>query len=104
MATFLLLYAPGPAWVVGKPAAAQPPPDHGRYLLRLYARGNLRYAGPFTDDAGAAVVLEVGSADEAHAIARADPAVRAQVFVYACHPWELIPWEHYLEAGKPAQR
>jgi uncharacterized protein YciI len=73
-------------------------------LLRLYASGILRFAGPFTDDAGAAVVLDVAGVDEAHAIARGDPAVQAQVFVYACHPWQLIPWDRYLHPGTPMQR
>lgn len=97
MATFLLLYRPGPAWVDGKPVVEQPSPEHGRYLLRLYARGQLRWAGPLTDDTGAAVVVDVDTLDAAHALAQGDPAIRDEVFVYECHPWQLIPWEDYLK-------
>lgn len=97
MAIFIILYRPGPAWVAGKPVTEQPPAEHGHYLLQLYAAGKLRYAGPFEDDTGAAVVLEVADEHAAVAIACGDPAVQAQVFAYEIHPWQLVPWEHYLK-------
>ncbi|GAB3643373.1 YciI family protein [Spirosoma arcticum] len=60
--TFLVIYRPGLAWKTGQPASAQPPPEHGRYLLDLYKQGYLRSAGPFSDDMGAALVLEAPDA------------------------------------------
>lgn len=76
------------------------PPEHGRYLPGLYANGQLRFAGPWTNDAGTAVVLDVTTADEADAIARNDRAGGVCVRV---HPWELIPSDQYLQLRKPRQ-
>src|SRR5262245_43339159 len=55
--TYLVLYHPGPHWVAGKPIRQQPPKEHGKYLLDLYARGAMKSAGPFEDNTGAAVVI-----------------------------------------------
>jgi uncharacterized protein YciI len=97
--TFLLVYRPGPAWLPGKPVTEQPLKEHGRYMLSLYAKGVLKFAGPFTDDAGGAVVLEVDSEAQAREIVANDPAVVTRVFVHELHPWRLVPWEQYLKKG-----
>lgn len=94
---FLIIYRPGPAWKIGQPASAQPPPDHGRYLLHLYKQGQLRSAGPFGDDTGAALVLEAADEAQARALVNADPAVVNAVFEYELHPWALVPWESYVD-------
>jgi hypothetical protein len=52
-ATYLVVYRPGPSWVAGKPLAEQPLKEHGRYMLELYGKGTLKFAGPFLDDSGA---------------------------------------------------
>lgn len=54
---FLVIYRPGRSWVQGKTVKEQPLPEHGKYMLSLYAKGSMKFAGPFTDDAGGAVVL-----------------------------------------------
>lgn len=95
---FLIIYRPGPAWKTGQPASAQPPLEHGRYLLHLYKQGQLRSAGPFDDDTGAALVLEVFDEAQAKALVNADPAIVQAVFTYELHPWTLVPWEHYLNS------
>jgi uncharacterized protein YciI len=95
--TFLVIYRPGPAWVPGKPVKEQPPREHGKYLLGLFAKGSMKLAGPFTDNAGGAVVLEAADEAEATAIVKADPAVQKGVFLYDLHPWELVPWQKYLK-------
>jgi uncharacterized protein YciI len=77
--TFLVIYRPGPAWLVGKSVSEQPLKEHGKYMLGLYVKGSMNLAGPLTDNAGGAVVLEV--ADEAH-------------------PWELKPWDEYAKKVK----
>jgi uncharacterized protein YciI len=82
--------------VQGKPIKQQPPKEHGKYMLALFAKGTMKFAGPFTDDAGGAVVLEVAGEAEATAIVKADPAVQNGVFLYDLHPWELVPWEKYV--------
>lgn len=94
--TFLIIYRPGPAWKTGQPASAQPPPEHGRYLLDLYKQGELRSAGPFDDDTGAELVLEAADEAQARALVNADPAIVHGVFTYELHPWALVPWERYL--------
>jgi uncharacterized protein YciI len=93
--TYLVIYRPGPGWLPGKPLAEQPLRDHGKYMLSLYVKGLMKLAGPLTDDAGGAVVLDVADEAEARAIVAADPAVKSGLFVHEMHPWKLMPWEKY---------
>lgn len=101
-ATYLVLYRPGPAWLIGKSVMEQPLKEHGKYMLSLYIKGSMKLAGPLTDDAGGAVLLEVSNEAEAKAIVANDPAVKSGVFVYEMHPWKLLPWEK-LKAKAAAQ-
>lgn len=91
--TFLLIYRPGPAWPQGKNVSELPLKEHRNYMLSLYKKGVMKLAGPLTDNAGGAAVLEVSGESEAKAIAAEDPAVRAGIFVYELHPWAPVPWE-----------
>lgn len=95
--TFIVIYKPGAAWVKGKSVSEQPLKEHGKYLLGLYKSEILRFAGPFTDDAGGAAVLEVSDASEAKKILERDPAVTSGVMTYELHPWQLVPWESYVK-------
>jgi uncharacterized protein len=95
--TYLVVYKQGPAWLAGKPMAEQPLKEHGRYMLGLYTKGSLKWAGPFTDDAGGAAVFEAGSDDEARAIVAADPSVTSGIFVADLHPWRLVDWESHVK-------
>jgi uncharacterized protein YciI len=95
--TFLVIYRPGPGWLPGKPISEQPLKEHGKYMLSLYVKGSLRFAGPFTDNAGGAVVLDVAGESDAKAIVLQDPAVKTGVFVYELHPWRLVPWENHVK-------
>lgn len=79
--TFLVIYKPGPAWMVGKSVAEQPLKEHGRYLISLYATGSLKFAGPFLDDTGGAAAFEAADEAEAKAIVEKDPAVVSGVFL-----------------------
>lgn len=99
-ATFLVIYRPGPAWLVGKPVSEQPLKEHGKYMLGLYIRGSMKLAGPLADNAGGAVVLEVADQPEAQAIVAQDPAVKSGIFVYEVHPWELKPWDKYAKKAR----
>jgi uncharacterized protein YciI len=63
-------------------------PTHRQYLASLIAQGKLAISGPFTDDWGALIVYEAGSAEEAEAILRADPFHDGGVFVR----WTIRPW------------
>lgn len=95
--TFLLIYRPGPAWPQGKKVSELPLKEHGNYMLSLYKKGSMKLAGPLTDNAGGAVVLEVSGESEAKAIAADDPAVRTGIFVYEMHPWAPVSWEKFLD-------
>ena len=95
--TFLVIYRPGPGWLPGKPAAEQPLKEHGRYMLSLYEKGFLKFAGPFGDDKGGAVVLEVAGAAEAQALVAEDPAVKSGVFLHEIHPWQLVSWDKFVQ-------
>jgi uncharacterized protein YciI len=95
--TFLVVYRPGPGWLPGKPVEQQPLKEHGSYMLSLYAKGALKFAGPFTDNAGGAVVLEVENEEGVKALVAADPAVVGRVFLAEVHPWRLVDWEQRLK-------
>jgi hypothetical protein len=64
-------------------------------MLSLYISGSMKLAGPLTDNAGGAVLLDVADEAEAKAIVAQDPAVKSGIFVYELHPWELKPWDEY---------
>jgi len=101
-ATYLVLYRPGPGWLTGKSVMEQPLKEHGKYMLSLYIKGSMKLAGPLTDNAGGAVLLEVSKEAEATAIVTNDPAVKSGVFVYEMHPWKLRPWEEFSKKAKGA--
>jgi uncharacterized protein YciI len=95
--TFLVIYRPGPGWLQGKPVSEQPLKGHGPYLLSLFEKGFLKFAGPFGDDKGGALVLEVANEAEAQALVADDPAVKSGVFLHELHPWRLVDWEKFLK-------
>jgi len=99
-ATYLVIYRPGPAWLVGKSVREQPLEEHGKYMLNLYIKGSMKLAGPLTDDAGGAVLLAVAGESEAKTIVVADPAVKSGIFVYEMHPWKLQPWDEFAKKAK----
>jgi uncharacterized protein YciI len=98
--TYLVIYRPGPAWLVGKSVLEQPLKEHGKYMLSLYIKGSMKLAGPLTDDAGGAVLLAVADESEAKMIVAADPAVKSGIFVYEMHPWKLQPWDEFAKKAK----
>ena len=95
--TYLLIYRPGPAWPKGKPVSELPLREHGKYMLSLYSKGLMKLAGPLTDNAGGAVVLEVSSESEAKEIVANDPAVKSGIFIHEIHPWAPVEWERHLK-------
>ena len=100
--TYLILYRPGPAWLTGKSVMEQPLKEHGKYMLSIYIKGSMKLAGPLTDNAGGAVLLEVSDEAEAKAIVSNDPAVKSGIFVYEMHPWKLQPWDKFAKKAKAA--
>jgi hypothetical protein len=63
-------------------------PVHRQYLIQLRDRGQLAASGPFTDDWGALIIYEAGSAEEAEQLLRGDPFHQQGIFVR----WVLRPW------------
>ena len=70
---YLVVYRPGPSWPAGKPVSELPLKEHFRYMVDLYVAGTMKFAGPLTDNAGGAVVLEVSGEEEAKAIVAETP-------------------------------
>jgi uncharacterized protein YciI len=98
--TYLVIYRPDPAWLVGKSVLEQHLKEHGKYMLSLYIKGSMKLAGPLTDDAGGAVLLAVADESDAKMIVAADPAVKSGIFVYEMHPWKLQPWDEFAKKAK----
>ena len=63
-------------------------PVHRQYLASLKERGQLAASGPFTDDSGALIIYEAGSAEEAEQLLRGDPFHQNGIFL----KWQLRPW------------
>ena len=84
---FLVLYRPGAAWVTGQEIRKQPLGGHLAYMKTLRSSGTLSLGGPFKDDSGGMVILEVETRQVAEDIVWKDPAVQAQVLRFEVHPW-----------------
>jgi uncharacterized protein YciI len=61
---------------------------HRQYLTTLLQAGKLVACGPFTDGTGGLIIYEVGSAEEAEQVLKADPFHANGIFV----SWVLRPW------------
>jgi uncharacterized protein YciI len=91
--TYLVVYRPGPGWIQGKSMQEQPPlKGHGRYMLELYRKGVLQFAGRFGDNIGGAMAFVANDDAEAAALIEADPAVTTGMFAFELRAWELQPW------------
>lgn len=69
-------------------------------MLGLYKSGVLKFAGPFTDNAGGAVVFDAETEDEAKAVVAADPAVTSKIFLSELDPWG-VDWERRVKKVAP---
>jgi uncharacterized protein YciI len=66
-------------------------PTHRQYLATLREQGKLAASGPFTDDSGALIVYEAGSAEEAEKILQGDPFYHNGIFLkYVLRPWNPV--------------
>lgn len=94
---FLIVYRRGPSWIAGKSVKEQPLKEHGRFLIDLYKKGILKFAGPFSDDTGGAAALLVETEEAARAIVAADPAVVSGVMIPELHAWKLVGWDAFIK-------
>lgn len=93
---YLVVYRPGPEWIEGRPVTEQPLREHGRYVIRLYSEGRMIQAGPFNDAPGGAMLLTVGSLDEAKRILEEDPAVVDGIMIPELFTWHRRDWSRLL--------
>ena len=85
---FVLSHAPGPAWDHSKGFFDQPGLRHHlEYMKPIFAAGKIVLGGPFLDDSGGMMILDVATVEEATAIAAADPTVKAGLLVVTVRPW-----------------
>ena len=95
--TFMILWAPGPAWVLGKTVREQPYwTEHAAYLDRLFANGMVIMGGPFTDGSGSLVLVEAEEESEVRTLIANDPFVVHGIFVLS----SLKHWQLFLDARR----
>ena|SRR5579859_8193131 len=94
---FAIFYIQGPAWVQGKSIYEQPAEDHDKWALDLLEANKLLLAGPFSDDSGGLVVLEVSDEAEAQDLFAHDPGLLSGVFRATLHPWHIV-YDKYPQA------
>lgn len=87
---FAIFYTQGPAWVQGKSIYEQPADDHDQWALNLFKAKKLLFAGPFSDDSGGLVVLDVVDEAEAQALFASDPGLHSGIFRATLHPWYIF--------------
>ena len=86
---FVIVLERGPNWLPGKTVSQQPLREHGRYLQRLMANGELVLAGPFLDDQGGLILLKAANLSEAQQIANEDPAIQKGILRPTVHPFRI---------------
>jgi uncharacterized protein YciI len=96
----------GPNWTKEQtPEVKKIQEGHMANIRKMAAEGKLIVAGPFTDDGKlrGMYLFRATSADEAKALAEADPAVKAGRFVVEIHPW-LAAKGIQVERGEPNEK
>ena len=80
--TFMILWAPGPAWVPGKTVREQPYwEQHAAFMDRLFENGTVVLGGPFADATGSLVIVEAENEQEVTDLFARDPFVVHAIFV-----------------------
>jgi uncharacterized protein len=80
---------------IGKIEAVRP--LHRAYAEGLRNQGKIVVAGPFRDGAGALIVYETETQQDAEALATNDPFFREGVWArYEIHPWDILGVNHAL--------
>ena len=91
MTYFVILFQQGENWKKEKKIWEQDLKQHKVYWGTYREEHNkVIGAGPFMDDTGGLIILEVENIEEATRLANADPAVIAKVFQPTIHPWQPL--------------
>ena len=95
-----LILKPGPNWNYERGVREQEHWDeHARFVDDLFDRGLIMLAGPFIPEgAGALVILNIESAEEARALYANDPWARQGILLVA----EAKEWTIFLDARHSA--
>ena len=95
--TFIILWAPGPAWVPGKTVREQPHwAQHAAFMDRLFENGTVVLGGPFADATGSLVVVEAENEHEVADLFAHDPFEVHAIFVRSL----LKQWLLFLDARR----
>jgi uncharacterized protein len=95
--TFIILWAPGPAWVPGKTVREQPHwAQHATFMDRLFENGTVVLGGPFDDATGSLVIVEAENKQEVAELFARDPFVVHDIFVRSL----LKQWVLFLDARR----
>ena len=95
--TFIILWAPGPAWVPGKTVREQPHwAQHAAFMDQLFENGTVVLGGPFADATGSLVIVEAENEQEVADLFAHDPFVVYDIFVRSL----LKQWLLFLDARR----
>ncbi|WP_242221050.1 YciI family protein [Bacillus cereus group sp. BfR-BA-01380] len=86
---FVILFTQGENWEQGKHIWEQDLEEHKVYWAQ-HRTEKVVAGGPFIDDTGGMIILEVESLEEAKELASCDPAVSNNIFHANVHPWHPI--------------
>jgi uncharacterized protein len=93
--TFVIQWAPGPAWAAGKTVREQAYWDeHAEFMDRLFENGTVILGGPFSDGTGSLVIVEAEELSEVTTLIANDPFVVHQIFALR----SLKQWQLFLDA------
>jgi uncharacterized protein YciI len=85
------MHAPGPRWDHARGFREQSRiADHVGYMKTVFDHGKGVLGGPFLDDSGGMLILDVPSLAEAQAIATSDPTVKAGLLSVTVKPWLAV--------------
>jgi uncharacterized protein YciI len=88
---FALMHTPGPAWDHAKGFRDQTGiAAHVGYMSGVFDQKQLVLGGPFLDESGGMMILDVATLEDAQAIANGDPTVKAGLLVVAVKPWLAV--------------
>jgi uncharacterized protein YciI len=97
--TFIILWAPGPAWVPGKTVREQPYwTQHADFMDPLFENGTVIMGGPFADATGSLVIVEAENEHEVADLFAHDPFVVHGIFALSLRK----QWLLFLDARRKA--
>ncbi len=93
--TFVILWAPGAAWVAGKTVREQAYWDeHAAFMDQLFEDGTVIMGGPFSDGTGSLVIVEAEDLNQVSTLFARDPFLVHQIFALR----GLKQWQLFLDA------